>query len=537
LELSRIARDSAEQRAGRAGRLAPGNCFRLWSAGRQDQLAARSTPEMVEADLADLAMDLAQWGADAMQLAWLDPPPKGALAQARELLTLLEALDESGKITALGRQMAGWPLHPRLAHMLCRAIPLGWAAVACDTAALLSERDVIRSRDTDLLLRLKALQAFRERGRGGANSVGADAEACRRVDQVAKQLRDKVKIPLPSRAEALPRHDGLGGSAAFDTEHALGALLALAYPDRVAARRADGRYRLANGRGAALPEGDGLGREAWLVAAHLDAGEREGRIYLAAALREEDLLRLLADKIQSRDFTGWDEQQACVIARREQRLGQLVISSATLEKPDPDACRAALLSGIRRLDLLPWNDAARALQARAEAARGWFPNENWPNLSDEFLLQNLAAWLSPWIAGMSRLSHLSRLNLLEILQSQLDWPQRRELDEIAPTHLRVPSGSSIALEYPAGQAPVLAVRLQEVFGWQDTPRIGRGQVPVLLHLLSPARRPIQVTQDLRGFWQRTYVEVKKELKGRYPKHYWPDDPLQAIPMRGARPRG
>jgi len=547
LVTQRISRASAEQRAGRAGRTAPGVCYRLWSESTHRGLIPQSIPEIRGADLAPLALELAAWGAhDVASLAWLDPPPSASLAQARELLAELDALDGSGRITAAGRALAQLPLHPRLAHMLRRAVDLKLGALACDIAAILSERDIFRSdarRSCDLAERVEVLQGFRRGGRAAAQASGADANACQRCEQAVRQWRRLIG----AREDEVPDADA----------DQIGVLLAFAYPDRIAQQRApnEPRYLLANGRGARLPDWELRLRQPYLVAATLDAGaaqgranaaggrtpgaaEGEGLVYLAAIITPDDLEAHFADHIRQEEEVRWDDAEAAVVARRVERLGMLTLDSRPLTSPDPGKVRDAMLDGVRRLGIaaLPWTDEARAWQARVLSMRQWFPEESWPDCTDAALLANLPDWLGPHLGGISRRAHLARLDLLEILKGRLDWKQNQRLDADAPTHLEVPSGSHLKLEYKPGESPVLAVKLQEMFGLADTPRIARGRVPVTLHLLSPARRPIQVTQDLKGFWERTYSEVKKELKGRYPKHPWPDDPWNASPTARAKRR-
>jgi ATP-dependent helicase HrpB len=513
----RVARASAEQRAGRAGRLGPGVCYRLWTESTHRGLLAQPSPEIKSADLAGLALDLALWGADDVAaLTWLDTPPAAALAQARDLLRELGAIDEANRITTLGRDMAALPLHPRLAHLIRVAQDRGAAALGCDIAALVNERDVYTGgeRETvDLAARLEALAAFRARGRAGAQALRANPDSCARVDQASRQWR---RLARASSAESTIEP---------------GALLAAAYPDRVAAQRRpnDTRYLLANGRGARLPAYERRLRAPYLVAANLDAGESEGVIHLAASIELEDIREALATRIVTEDVVRWDEQSASVIARREERLGKLVLRTETPSVVPAERARAAMLEGVRRLgvEALPWTAAARGWQARVLSLRAWFPQEQWPDVSDAALAATIESWLAPHLDGCMRREHLARLDVLALLSMRLDAAQSRRLAEGAPTHLAVPSGSRIPLEYRPGESPVLAVKLQEMFGLMDTPRIGFGRISVVLHLLSPARRPIQVTQDLRGFWERTYPEVRKELKGRYPKHPWPDDPFRA----------
>lgn len=527
LTLTRIARASADQRAGRAGRLASGVCYRLWGEGTQRALVPFAAPEIAEADLAPLALELAQWGvAEADALLWLDPPPRGALAQARDLLKDLGALDDQGRISAAGREMAEFPLHPRLAHLLREGKRLGHGPLACEVAAILSERDPFRgpARDLDLALRVEALRAFRRSGREAARRLGADPNACAGVERVAGQYRRLLGVPAGEGDDTGP----------------LGLLLAFAYPDRIAQARGDGeRLLLANGHGARLPRQSHLRGAAYLVVAELDGRGDEALVRLAAEVELADLRRHLPGRIERRDTVRWEAQRNGVAALREERLGALVLESKPLSDPPPAAVTAALVEAIRAggLDALPWSDAARELRGRILSLRHWLPEEGWPDLSDAALLDGLDQWLAPYLGGMTRLAQLARLDLHAILLDRLDWPMQKRLEEGAPSHLTVPSGSRKRLEYRPGEAPVLAVKLQEMFGLADTPRVAFGRVPVTLHLLSPAQRPIQVTADLKGFWERTYAEVKKELKGRYPKHPWPDDPWNAVPTARAKPRG
>lgn len=529
LETVRISRAAAEQRAGRAGRLGPGVCYRLWTPATDATLRPHTSPEILDADLAPLALELAAWGAPADALLWLDPPNPGALAQAQALLRQLDALDADGRISAGGRALLELGLHPRLAHLLLAGRRDGCPALACDVAALLEERDVLRgeaARSADLTLRLEALATLRARGRGALRELGADGNGCERVEQAARALRQR----LGSRADAEPIRASQ-----------VARLLAAAYPERIARRR-DGspdRYLLANGRGARLREGDPLSGADWLAVASLDAGEREGRIFLAAELDAPTLEDVLAAHIDSAASVRWDEREAAVVAREERRLGAILIDAKALARPAPEALRAAMCTGIERLglDALPWTPALREWQARVLSLRAWL-GADWPDVSDTALAARLNDWLAPYLDGISRREHLARLDLGAILRARLDWAQAQQLDALAPTHLEVPSGSRLRLSYTVdGAAPVLAVKLQEMFGLADTPRIANGRIAVTLHLLSPAQRPIQVTQDLRGFWERTYAEVKKELKGRYPKHPWPDDPWTATATRRAKPRG
>jgi ATP-dependent helicase HrpB len=523
LETVTVSRASAEQRAGRAGRVAPGVCWRMWPEHAQAGLVPHGTPEILDADLAPLALELAAWGvADPAELAWLDPPPPAAFAQARELLAELGALDRAGAVTPHGRRMSAIPLHPRLAHMALRAKEMGLGGLACDLAALLSERDVFRRGDgppdADLRLRLEAL---RDVGAGRRARGAADVGALRRVMAEAREWRRRLGV----RGE-----DGDPSAA--------GLLLALAYPDRIGQRRAGrpGRYRLRNGRGAALAEGDPLAASPYVVAAELDGTGRESRVYLAAPVELEEIERHFAEQIETEETVAWDAEARAVRARRRERLGALVLHEAPLAAPDPDRVAAALLEGITAegLDALPWSKGAAQLRERMAFMHRHDPS--WPDVSDAALVSGLVGWLRPYVYGLTRWDEVQRLELTDILLDLLGWERRTALDAMVPSHLEVPSGSRIPIDYADPDAPVLAARLQELFGMTETPRVAGGRVPLVIHLLSPAHRPVQVTRDLASFWRTGYFDVKKDLKGRYPKHYWPDDPLQAQATSRVRPR-
>ncbi|AGA33637.1 ATP-dependent helicase HrpB [Thioalkalivibrio nitratireducens DSM 14787] len=514
LETVRISRASAAQRCGRAGRLGPGVCIRLWSKSDEQRLPAHASPEILEADLAPLALTLACWGADADELAWLDPPPAPALAQARDLLQQLGALDDTGTVTVHGRAMDALGTHPRVAHMLLTANERGLGYEAALLAALLEERDPLDRAlaGSDIRARLRALTA---------TDASMSSAARRRLRTQAARWAKQLQCREPAQ---------------LDPEVA-GALLALAYPDRVALRRPgpEGRFLLASGRGAFFPREDDLAQAPCIVAAVLDAGQREALIHLAAPLDRSALAFLLPGLVRSEEHVEWDADAGAVNARVEQRLGALVLESRPLDGVAPEVAARMLLDAVaaRGPESLPWTPESRRLRARMAFARAQ-DGDAWPDVSDEGLRRILHTWLAPWVTGMGRMSHLRTLDLGAALRALLDWPQQQRLDRIAPTHLTVPSGSRVAIDYGDPGNPVLAVRIQEVFGWSDTPRIGNDSVPLTLHLLSPARRPVQVTRDLAGFWARTYAEVKKDLKGRYPKHAWPDDPLNARALRGTK---
>jgi len=522
LETIRVTQDSAEQRRGRAGRLEPGVCLRLWTAAENQSLAPRRPPEMLDADLAPLLLELALWGtADPAELSWLTSPPAGSLAQAKELLIGLGALTAEGQITAHGRQMAELPLHPRLAHMLINAVPLRLTGLACELAALLSERDILRGpsgwRNTDLRLRLDVLHGAHDHAAGAT----VDRAACQRVRRTA----DLWQRQLPRLARS-DRQDSLDE---------VGLLLALAYPDRIAQRQHgnEARYLMANGRGALFANPDPLGSEDYLVIADLDGGTQWARIDLAAPIALRDLETQYADRVQVIDEVSWDDTVQMVRAIRQRRFGSLVLSEQGLSQPDPSHITTALLQGIRQagLDRLAWTPEIRQWQARVAFLRRLEGQESrWPDLSDEALLRTLDDWLAPYLTGMTTLDRVTRLDLTQPLHALLSWEQQRQLERWAPTHLTVPSGSNVRVEYETPDLPILAVRLQEMFGCKDTPRLVDGKIPVMLHLLSPARRPVQITKDLSSFWKSTYLEVKKELRGRYPKHSWPENPWEAKPV-------
>jgi ATP-dependent helicase HrpB len=525
LDTLRISKASATQRAGRAGRLEPGVCYRLWSQDQHEQLAAYASAEILSADLAGLALQLGRWGVTPGQLVWLDVPPAAAYAQAQDLLERLGALDGEA-LTRHGQAMAELPAHPRIAHLLLRGHALGLADMACDVAALLGERDILRGAGADLHSRLVLLSGEERAARGAQGGV-------QRARQLARQYRGYLR--------------GKASEPVSDPDHPrwLGALLALAYPDRVAQQRRAGgaEYRLANGRAALFAEADSLMKQPWLVIADLGSrqGQREERIYLAADFDPALFDSVLAEQVRVVDQLDWDEREGVLRAERQRKVGELILSREPLTGLDENARSQALVNLVRRkgLELLPWTPELRQWQARVALLRqldlGNKDQSEWPDVSDAALLKSLEHWLMPYLGKVSRLSHFANLDLSSIVHNLLPWPLPQRLDELAPHHLSVPSGSSIRLDY-SEQPPILAVRLQELFGLSDTPRIAGGRQVVKLHLLSPARRPVQVTQDLANFWRSTYAEVKKDLKGRYPKHYWPDDPLVAEATARIKPR-
>jgi len=504
-----VSQAAADQRCGRAGRLQAGVCYRLWP--ERQHLLPHSPAEILQADLTPLVLELAHWGVrEVSQLKWLDVPPAAHIAQATDLLQRLGALDASARVTAQGRAMLQLGAHPRLAHMMLRGRALGYGSLACELAALLGERDPLRGvqpQDADIVLRLELL-----RGIGPAHDAGHGL--LRQIRNTARQWQRQL-------------HCGAAPEDNADLRMA-GVLLAFAYPDRIAQRRqgADNRFVLSNGRGAVFGEAQLLATADIIVAANLDGGG-EARIFLAAGMHREHLLEYHGELVREQSFVSWDDREQCVRARRQQRLGELVLLDEAWQDADPEAVQSAMLDGIRRHApaCLPWSKVARQLQARIGFLHRLMP-QDWPDVSDAGLISRLDDWLSPYLYGMSRMTHLKKLDMHVVLLAQLSWVKRKQLDELAPTHLTIPSGTRARIDYSL-ETPVLAVRLQEMFGLGDTPRVAGGRIAVLLHLLSPARRPVQITQDLGAFWQGSYHEVKKELKGRYPKHHWPDDPLQA----------
>ncbi len=521
-----VSRASADQRRGRAGRLGPGICYRLWAPSTTRGLVPHNRPEILDSDLAALALELAVWGvSDPNVLCWMDPPPGAAYTHARQLLTHLDALDDRGRITGIGRRMAELPVHPRLASMIVAADQKEMGGAACDAAAILSERDPLHfsggSRDADLRLRLDALWAYRSKQPFQAHECRMDTPAIRRIAKLSADLRRRLGIGRPS-----------------DGSSSAGRLLAWAYPDRIGQRRADSnrRFLLANGRGAYFSTPEPLGGSEYLVAAHLDGARQDSRIFMAAAIAKQQLLDQFAHRVRWREEITWDADRQTVSAVRRLVLGALTLSHEAWQDAPTEAIAAAMVAGIRQngIDRLPWTKALRAWQARVMLlARIEAPGGPWPDIGDDALTQNLEAWLGPAITGMRRFSDLAAGKLSDALHSRLTWRQQRRLDELAPTHITVPSGSRRPIDY-SGSVPVLAVRVQEMFGLAVTPTIANGRLPVMLHLLSPAGRPVQITQDLAGFWQNSYRDVKKELKGRYPKHPWPEDPLNAVPTARAK---
>ena len=513
LETVRISRDMADQRTGRAGRVAPGVCYRLWSAATEQRMLPIRVPEILEADLAPTVLAVAAWGESrAERLPWLSPPPVLSMVRARELLRELDALDEQGRITPHGRDLAALPCHPRVAQMLLKADTPERKALAADLAALLEEKDPLDTMEAGVYIRLRALRDARSSRREGRwNRIVRIAEQYRKMVHVREHNQD----PDPFEA---------------------GALLAAAYPGRIAKawKEGIGRFCLAGGDLAAVDASDPLAASEWLAVGSLHAVPGGvGRIFLAAPLGASDL----KPYIRRRDIVAWDSRQGSVLARRESRVGQLAVSTQPLSDVPREEivrvlCEAARKEGTSMLD---FSDEVQDLQRRVAAVAAWHPELELPNLSTETVLDRAPEWLPPFIGKASTTAELKRIDLCEALWSLLDWPKQQAVDRLAPSHITVPTGSRIRVEYRQGaDAPVVRVRLQECFGLLDTPRVDDGRRPVLMELLSPGFKPVQLTADLRSFWEGTYFEVRKELKRRYPKHAWPEDPLSADPVRGVK---
>lgn len=505
-----VSRATADQRRGRAGRLAPGICYRLWTEQQQPQLPAYPQPEILSADLAPLALDLARWGDPwGSRLRFIDRPPDAHVRQARSLLARLEALGESGSLTSHGHAMAGLPVHPRLAHMILRGRDLGAPEAACNLAALLEEREILTEtpgENVDLHSRWYALRT----------GSGADRFLRERIRQEARRLAGLI-----------------GAKADIPGEQHLGTLLALAYPERIARRReaASARYQMVSGTGAILPHGCTLSREQFLAIADVDGLRSEVKVFLAAPLTREEIEETFADRIEEKHETRWSADNESVVARRIRALGSLILSEGASQPEGKDGC-AAMIEGIRHMGsaCLPWTKDARSLRDRSEwVRRSGLAPAAWPDLSDDTLLATAEEWLAPFLDGVWQRTQLQKINLRIALESLFHGDQRRTLDRLAPPYLTLPSGSRASLRYDGVDIPVLAIRLQELFGQVDTPRIGDGKVSVVIHLLSPAQRPLAVTRDLTSFWTNTYPTLRSQLRARYPKHAWPEDPLTARP--------
>ncbi len=527
LETVRISRASADQRAGRAGRVRPGKCYRLWPESEHLHLKAHSTPEILQADLAPLVLQLAAAGVgDPAELAWLDPPHSAAWARGTQLLSILGAVGPSGRITPHGAAMAVLPAHPRIAHMLLQAEALGAGAVACDVAALLGERDFLRGvsgpTDADIELRLAALRSDSSHVVHGA--------------QVDHTLRRRIRSESAALSAALRGQLGIRSTAAAD-RIGVGMLLALAYPDRIAQSRGggEGRFLLRGGGGATLTHAQGLTTSEFIVAAELDGDVRSGRIYLGATLDRADLERYFADEIETEDIVAWDASARVVRAMSRRRIGAIILKEWRSANPDRSAVTTVLLEVIRKqgVGALPWSNRAMSMRQRISFLRA--RRDEWPDTSDQILHDTLDQWLAPLLTNVMSPDELAGA-LGDALLDRLSWKQRADLDRFAPVHYVAPTGTRVRIDYSSPEAPSIAIRLQEMFGVVETPAVDDGRVALTVELLSPGRQPVQITRDLAGFWKGSYFEVRKQLRGQYPKHLWPDDPLVATPTTRARQR-
>lgn len=506
LETLRISKDSADQRAGRAGRLSNGFCYRMWTKATHQRLADHRVPEIMEADLASLVLDMANWGvSNILDLTWLTPPPKAALAQATEILHQLNAL-ENNKISEHGKQIHRLACHPRIAHMLLMAKEIKNKQLGTDIAAVLEERDPLpRESGIDINLRIEALRRARSNNSSG-NRFG-------RIEKVAASYRKMLNIEVDN-----------GAVDVFET----GLLLAFAYPERIAFARPgnNAQFQLANGKYAVAGHKDDLAHEPWLAVAHMDLRDGLGKIFLAAPLNPKDLLPM----VKEQTAISWDTRKGGIIATKELKIGSLVLQSKPLPNPNEEQITEAISNAIKNEGehLLNFDEKMEQLQNRIMSLRIWNPEENWPDVNIAVLLDRNKVWLGPYLKDVKKPDDLKKINLSEALFHSLDWDKQQVLNILVPQKLEVPSGSEIKIQYFInGAVPVLSVRLQEVFGLADTPTINNGKTKMVLHLLSPGYKPVQVTSDLKSFWNNLYFEVKKELQRRYPKHSWPEDPWTA----------
>ncbi len=507
LETVRVSRAAADQRRGRAGRTEPGICYRLWEEAATGALEPFARPEILAADLAPLLLDCAAWGVtDPTALAFLDPPPAPALKEGRALLRQLDALDDEGRITSTGRRLRDLPLPPRLARMVLVAGESGQARDAADVAAVLVERGL----GGDMVDLTDRVERFRR-------------DRSRRAEDMRRMAENWAK-----------GHNGGRGA-----ERSIGALLTLAYPDRLAkARGKPGEYLMANGRGASLEAHERLAKEPYLAIAEISGGAAAARILAAASISIEEIETLFADEIVQSDEVAFDRQARALRARGVRRFGSLVFNERPLKVPATEEAARALAEGLVSLglDALPLSKALAQWRERVQFLRK-AEGDEWPDLSDEALIATASEWLAPHLVGRSSLNDIGPDLLSEALRGLLPWNLQRRLDMEAPTHVEVPTGSQIPIDYGGEEGPVLAVRVQELFGLDKHPTIAAGRVPLILHLLSPAQRPIQITRDLPGFWRGSWAAVRADMRGQYPKHPWPEDPLTAPPTRRAKPRG
>jgi ATP-dependent helicase HrpB len=525
LETVRVSKASADQRRGRAGRTGPGLCFRLWETKTDSLLKPLNDPEILNADLTPLALELLHWGIKSpSELKWLNIPNEPTFRQAVNLLAELDAVDQNGRITYIGKKMNSLGIHPRLAHMIIRGKSLGLVGLACDIAAILGEKDFLKNnssfKNSDMRLRIDALHSIGT----SDNEYFPGASVIRRVNKAASLLKRQMKLS--------------DNAPIYDPDMA-GLLLAFAYPDRIALRRQgkNPRFLLSGGKGAWLDDSDTLANEEFITIASFDGDREETEVFLAAPIKRQELIKHFSTHIRTESRCEWNDSYNGVISTTKKFLGNITISEKQQDSPERSLTEKAFVSGIRKngLSILPWNNESMQLRARLNFIISTDTDEKWPDISETALLDSLDSWLMPHLAGLSRISQVSADTLHKALSSILSWQKRKRLDELAPTHIRVPSGSFVRLDYNSGNIPVLAVKLQEMFGCNATPLIA-GDISVILHLLSPAGRPVQVTRDIAGFWARAYRDVRKELRGRYPRHSWPDNPLEAMPTKRTKNR-
>ncbi|MEZ5757794.1 MAG: ATP-dependent helicase HrpB [Emcibacteraceae bacterium] len=526
LETSVVSKASADQRAGRAGRLEEGVCYRLWTEAANRALRPYNDPEITNADLVPLVLNLALWGVDdPAKLKWLDIPDPVSIEQAKGLLYALGALDKNYLITDHGRRMAKFPMHPRLSHMILKLTELGHGLLAITIAALLQERDILQLKTdfktVDLRLRIEALEMVRRGDIKEAKNMDCQINAAKKILKQINIWQKEFKI----------------NDATLNIEKT-GLCLATAFPDRIAARRQNmsGSYILSGGRAALLQKEDPLSTEKYLSVANLDKGERDARIYMAAPILLEDIEEHFKYLISEEQIIEWDDKLEKINAHNKIMLGKIPLKVTILERPDAEKIISSMADGIRKMGLeaLPWDKKSVSFKERVELIRKEY-DADFPNLSDEHLSSTLEDWLGPFLENITSRAALKKLDLYDILRNSMSWQQIQLLDKLAPTHFKVPSGSEIAIDYSVNP-PVLSVKLQEMFGEQKTPSILDGKLALSVHLLSPARRPLQITADLAGFWKNSYPEIKKEMKGRYPKHPWPDNPLAALPTGKIKPK-
>ena len=513
-----VSRSSAEQRKGRAGRQQSGVCYRLWTEAIHTQLPEFTQPEILITDLAAFALDLAVWGdSGGKHLKFLDAPPGSNLLQAQRLLRFLGAIDAQDKITEHGKLMAGLPVHPRLAHMMIKGKEIGLGTAACDVAALVDERDVLKGKsqsDIDLRSRYDAVK----------KGDGTDINARKRIVDLSTRLQKLLQLT--------PRPFGQSNDG-----EKLGVLLAFVYPDRIGKRKSGERYQLSGNTMGVLPKASYISKEEYIAVGEVDGAGNDVRIFLAEPISDSDIVRYFKDQILHRTETNWSETEDCVVGRNVTSLGAVELSSS-LFAPDPEEAKRIVIRRIQSegIESLPWNEQANLLRIRSEWLRmHGIVQEPWPDVSDGTLSSEIDAWLGPFLNGISRRSQWKKIDMFDIIRSLFSHRQLSDIDRLAPTHHTVPTGSRISIDYSQAQ-PVLAVRMQEMFGEKNTPTVGGGKVKVLLHLLSPARRPLAITQDLPSFWKNVYPEVRKDMRGQYPKHFWPENPLEAEPTRKTKKR-